>query len=792
MQQESERCRVRARRPDMALYVPKAHRGAVLLKTGDEEESCGSPNSVVKEKQKESSLSQKEVFKDKPEARRLSINPDRKEHNCREGKKSSTKLRMDTCLQKTNRVCSKRGTTESKEVLSQGQQQGAPDAGVITNAPLQRHFKPKKVECLEVETTDVTGHERILLSQACLGISEAQVPSKPFQNVEFCDFSRHEPDGEAFEDKDLEGRIETDTKVLEILYEFPRVFSSVMKPENMIVPIKLSSDSEIVQQSMQTSDGILNPSSGGITTTSVPGSPDGVFDQTCVDFEVENVGGIANSTGFILDQKDTDSIPVTMGHISLSESTNDTVSPVMIRECEKNDSTADELHVKHEPPDTAVLAHETHRDSGFKNVGDITNKACMMDTTGMSCSDHVTVDSPYVVAVRIADETSINTRSFSKFVGMSADATPLHAARSGNDTEDFSNPSACSDIYAESISSHFTESTGKLIESLSDCASSLPIKKIAGSNYNTFLDSELSMLNGTKVLSDSAVGIDLGSTGDTTEALHELRTAEEFKTKEQDDSGNIEFGVSFPDRESLSMETSIEPKATETSHTEGITATEESWESMFNDDGDCLDPRLLQEGILMHIKPENHCSKLSGNTKSRESIQEPGFDYYNHEVPDIDLSDCEFPHVIEIYDFPQEFRTEDLLRVFCSYQKKGFDIKWVDDTHALGVFSSPITARDALGIKHTMVKIRPLSQATRAAKAKARAYAEFLQPAKERPETSAALARRLVISALGVRSKQSKTEREAELKKLQEARERKRLEAKQREDIWEGRDQSTV
>jgi len=54
--------------------------------------------------------------------------------------------------------------------------------------------------------------------------------------------------------------------------------------------------------------------------------------------------------------------------------------------------------------------------------------------------------------------------------------------------------------------------------------------------------------------------------------------------------------------------------------------------------------------------------------KNRESIQEPRFDYYNHEVPDIDLSDCEFPHVIEIYDFPQEFRTEDLLRIFCTYQ----------------------------------------------------------------------------------------------------------------------------
>lgn len=29
--------------------------------------------------------------------------------------------------------------------------------------------------------------------------------------------------------------------------------------------------------------------------------------------------------------------------------------------------------------------------------------------------------------------------------------------------------------------------------------------------------------------------------------------------------------------------------------------------------------------------------------------------------------------------------------VFFCCRKKGFDIKWVDDTHALGVFSSPIT-----------------------------------------------------------------------------------------------------
>ncbi|XP_023367551.1 coiled-coil domain-containing protein R3HCC1L isoform X2 [Otolemur garnettii] len=746
MQQEAERCRVRARRPDMALYVPKARRGAVLLKADNEAKSSGLPNSVVKE-QKEGCLSQKEIFRDKPEAQRLSISPDRKDHNYREGKKSSAKLRKDICLQKRNKdsVCIKRETTESKEILSRRHQQRASNTGIIHNLPVQRHFKPKKVEGLGVETRHVTGHERMLLSQFCSEISEAQVLSKSFQDVEVCNFSRHELSGETFENRDLESRIEADAKVVEILSQSPKVFSSVLKPENMIATVKLSSDSGIVQQGIQTSDGMLKCSREDTTALYVPRSLDRVIDQTCVDFESENVGDIASTTDFILCQKSKGSIPETMGHISHKmsiasrlKSTNGIVDPIMFKKYEKNDSIADELCVKCEPS-------ETDTDNGLKSVGDITSKTCMMDITDALC-DHITVGSPYVVAVRIADETCNDISSFTKHTAMSTDAGPPYVAGSGNDTENSSNLTACSDIYAQSISSSCIESTGKLTESLSDCASSSPIKKIADGNCNTFLDSQLSMLNGTKLLSDSALGNDLDSTGDITETLRELRTSEEFKTKEQDDSENIEFGVSFPDRESLSMETSMELKATETSDMEESNAPEESWESLFNDDGDCLDPRLLQE--------------LSGNVKNRENIQEPRFDYYNHDVPDIDLSDCEFPHVIEIYDFPQEFRTEDLLRVFCSYQKKGFDIKWVDDTHALGVFSSPIT--------------------------------EFLQPAKERPETSAALARRLVISALGVRSKQSKTEREAELKKLQEARERKRLEAKQREDIWEGRDQSAV
>uniref|UniRef100_A0A5S6KFH8 V-type proton ATPase subunit C 1 n=1 Tax=Xenopus tropicalis TaxID=8364 RepID=A0A5S6KFH8_XENTR len=173
----------------------------------------------------------------------------------------------------------------------------------------------------------------------------------------------------------------------------------------------------------------------------------------------------------------------------------------------------------------------------------------------------------------------------------------------------------------------------------------------------------------------------------------------------------------------------------------GSADANESWDALFNDDGDCLDSHLLEQ--VKHALDFDPDSNIC-------------VDYIH-----VYLSICD--SVAQKYVFPSKSHFG--LR----YIKKGFDIKWVDDTHALGLFASPITARDALSSKNPMVKVRPLSQATRASKAKARACSEFLQPAKERPETSAVLARRLVISALGVRSTQTKAEREAERKKLKEA-----------------------
>ncbi|XP_076001905.1 R3H and coiled-coil domain-containing protein 1-like [Genypterus blacodes] len=187
---------------------------------------------------------------------------------------------------------------------------------------------------------------------------------------------------------------------------------------------------------------------------------------------------------------------------------------------------------------------------------------------------------------------------------------------------------------------------------------------------------------------------------------------------------------------------------------------EDSWDTLFNDDGDCLDPHVLEE---LAVK----------EGKKKKKTQEPRFDYYNadqeEDDEDSDFEEEELSHILEIYDFPGDFKTEDLLKSFQSYQQRGFDIQWVDDSHALGLFSSPIAARDALRSKHQLLKVRPLSKSTSAAKAKARSCSDELLPPKERPQTSASLARKLVFGALGVKSNQTKEQRDAERRKLQEA-----------------------
>lgn len=55
--------------------------------------------------------------------------------------------------------------------------------------------------------------------------------------------------------------------------------------------------------------------------------------------------------------------------------------------------------------------------------------------------------------------------------------------------------------------------------------------------------------------------------------------------------------------------------------------------------------------------------------KKKKSIQDPEFDYYNYAVErEVDLFEDELSHILEIYDFPVEFKVEDLMRAFQPYQ----------------------------------------------------------------------------------------------------------------------------
>lgn len=98
----------------------------------------------------------------------------------------------------------------------------------------------------------------------------------------------------------------------------------------------------------------------------------------------------------------------------------------------------------------------------------------------------------------------------------------------------------------------------------------------------------------------------------------------------------------------------------------------DDWETMFDETGECLDPKLVDE-ITASV--------------GKVTITKPKSNYKSYQEP-INLDEEEFPHVLEVSNFPIEFKTPDLMQLFANYKDTGYDIKWVDDTHALVVFSS--------------------------------------------------------------------------------------------------------
>ncbi|KAK8768364.1 R3H and coiled-coil domain-containing protein 1-like [Amblyomma americanum] len=208
----------------------------------------------------------------------------------------------------------------------------------------------------------------------------------------------------------------------------------------------------------------------------------------------------------------------------------------------------------------------------------------------------------------------------------------------------------------------------------------------------------------------------------------------------------------------------------ETSTGDKSTDAEDSWDAFFDESGECIDPEVLK-----------NITKALGNIK----VHQAKLDYSKFETRITDLSEAEYGHILEIYNFPAEFKTKDLVTALSS-SKDQFSIRWVDDTHALAIFSSPFAATEALGLQNPLMKLRHVSEASKQSKLKIKRCSELLMPYKPRPQTSASVARRLVSGALGMRVNVDAEQRKKERQVLLEAKGKRRTAAKQRVDAWNG------
>uniref|UniRef100_A0A8C6WUT1 R3H domain-containing protein n=1 Tax=Neogobius melanostomus TaxID=47308 RepID=A0A8C6WUT1_9GOBI len=106
---------------------------------------------------------------------------------------------------------------------------------------------------------------------------------------------------------------------------------------------------------------------------------------------------------------------------------------------------------------------------------------------------------------------------------------------------------------------------------------------------------------------------------------------------------------------------------------------------------------------------------LKGGVSFRVSAVRSDFSFFDL----VSVQTEEFSHVIEIYNFPALFKPRTCWTKSFLFSDGGMKIKWVDNTHALGIFSCQAAALQALSINHPLLKTRALSQGSKKAKGKA-------------------------------------------------------------------------
>ncbi|KAB2065659.1 hypothetical protein ES319_A09G104300v1 [Gossypium barbadense] len=158
-------------------------------------------------------------------------------------------------------------------------------------------------------------------------------------------------------------------------------------------------------------------------------------------------------------------------------------------------------------------------------------------------------------------------------------------------------------------------------------------------------------------------------------------------------------------------------------------------------------PKRRGRGTFSYRKTELYCDRLSDVSASKDTDNE---DVRKHPETKTMESKYGMHHVLVLADFSPSTRTTDLEKLFEDFRDRGVAIRWVNDTTALAVFRTPSID---------------------------------LEPPRQRPQTSARTAQRLIAQAIG--SKLPSNFGSRELRSQEEAR-RTRIVTRQklRDDAW--------
>lgn len=234
--------------------------------------------------------------------------------------------------------------------------------------------------------------------------------------------------------------------------------------------------------------------------------------------------------------------------------------------------------------------------------------------------------------------------------------------------------------------------------------------------------------------------------------------------------------------DSNSKSLSSSSKTTESNTKLADNDNENEWFSLYDETGESLENKVIP------------ISKHKVKSSELETTSEKKIDYFQFETinnasndQEETLNDEQYGHVIEIYDFPVSFKNENIYNAFKEHiGHQNFDIKWVDDVHCLGIFSSASEANSALRLANGLLKTRPLCKSGPEARAKAQRLLNTLKPYKARPQTTSFVATRLIGASLGINNLLSKEKLKIEKTKLDNARSKHKKEKELKDAIWQG------